>query len=137
MKRNRFGTYMTMMLVLALVGPTQAQSMDWQDAYKRFIPEVHRAYLIGLHQGINDAGGMRPNDWAIINDMMRRWNSTDDLLKGQLQERKRNGEEITGSWVLKIYVTLLREHAFLCGHPIWTDTGTKDWCFKAMPDAGQ
>ena len=29
-----------------------------------------------------------------------------------------NGEEITGSWVLKTYVVLLREHAFLCGHPI-------------------
>ena len=113
------------------------QSTDWQDAYKRFIPEVHRGYLVGLRQGINDAGGMRRSDWAIIDDMMRRWNSTDDLLKGKLQERKRNGEAITGGWVLKTYVSLLREHAFLCGHPIWTDTGTKDWCFKAMPDAEQ
>ena len=137
MKWNRFGTYMTVMMVLTLAESAWAQSTDWQDAYKRFIPEVHRAYLIGLHQGINDAGGMRRSDWAIMNDMQQRWNSTDDLLKGKLQERKRNGEAITGGWVLKTYVTLLREHAFLCGHPIWTDTGTKDWCFKAMPDAGQ
>ena len=58
-------------------------------------------------------------------------NSTDDLLNGKLEERKQNGEAIRGNWVLKTYVTLLREHAFLCGHPIWTDTGTKDWCFKS------
>ena len=31
---------------------------------------------------------------------------------GKLQERRRNGEEITGGWVLKTYVGLLREHAF-------------------------
>lgn len=137
MKKNLFRTCMTAILVLALAGIAWAQSTDWKDAYKRFIPEVHRAYLVGLHQGINDAGGMRPNDWAIINDMMRRWNSTDDLLNGKLKERKQNGEAIRGNWVLKTYVTLLREHAFLCGHPIWTDTGTKDWCFKAMSDTSQ
>ena len=135
MKRN---PYMTAMLVLALAGIAWAQSTDWQDAYKRFIPEAHRTYLVGLfHQGINDAGGMRRSDWAIVNDMQQRWNSTYDLLNGKLQERKRNGEAITGGWVLKTYVTLLREHAFLCGHPIWIDTGTKDWCFKAMSDTAQ
>ena len=56
MKKNLFRTYTTVMLVLALAGIAWAQSTDWQDAYKRFIPEVHRAYLVGLHQGINDAG---------------------------------------------------------------------------------
>ena len=137
MKRNRLGTYMTAALVLALAGIASGHPTDWQDAYKRFIPEMHRAYLVGLHQGINDAGGMRRSDWVHVDDMMRRWNSTDDLLNGKSGERKRNGEEMTGGWVLKTYVTLLREHGFLCGHPIWTDTGTKDWCFKAISDTGQ
>ena len=82
MKRKWLGTYMTAALVLALTGIASGHPTDWQDAYKRFIPEMHRAYLAGLHQGINDAGGMRRSDWVIVDDMMRRWNSTDDLLNG-------------------------------------------------------
>ena len=134
MRGSRFTTYLAALLVLALAGTGRAHPTDWKDAYKRCIPQLHRTYLVGLYQGINDAGGMRRSDWAIVHDMQRRWDSTYDLLGGKLQERKRNGEEITGAWVLKTYVALLREHAFLCGHPIWTDTGTTDFCFKAMPD---
>ena len=137
MRRHCFRTYLTTTLVLALAGISWAHPTDWKDAYKRLIPEAHRTYLVGLQQGINDAGGMRRSDWAIVNDMQQRWNSTYDVLNGKLQERKQNGEEITGAWVLKTYVALLREHAFLCGHPIWTDTGTKDWCFKAMSATDQ
>ena len=44
-------TYMTAALVLGLAGMASGQSTDWQDAYKRFIPEVHRTYLVGLAPG--------------------------------------------------------------------------------------
>ena len=34
-------------------------------------------------------------------------------------------------------VALLREHAFLGSIPIWTDTGTTNFYFRAMPNASR
>ena len=137
MKTNRFTTYITAALILALAGTAWGQKEESRDTYKRFLPAIHEAYLVGLRQGINDADGMRPSDWAIINDTRRRWDDTLGLLKERAEERKQNGDEVDGAWILATYVSLLREHGILCGHPIWVDTGTKDWCFKAMSDPGR
>ena len=131
MKTNRFITYVTAALILALAGTARGQTEEVRDAYKRFIPAIHQAYLTGLRHGINDAGGMRPGDWAIINDIQRRWDDTWSLLKRQAEERRGNGDDVDGAWIVATYVALLREHGILCGHPIWADTGTKAFCFKA------
>ena len=88
MRRSRFTTYLTATLVLVLAATGQAHPTDWQDAFKRCLPEMHRTYLIGLYQGINDAGGMRPSDWAIVNDMQQRWDSTYDLLAGNCRNAR-------------------------------------------------
>ena len=137
MRTDRAITYMAVALLLVLPGTTWGQTAASRDTYKRFIPAIHEAYLVGLRQGINDAGGMQPSDWAILNDMQRRWDDTLSLLKRRLDERKQKGESVDGSLILATYVALLREHGILCGHPIWADTGTKDHCFEATPNPGR
>ena len=137
MRTDRAVTYMTAALLLVLAGTAWGQSAASRDTYKRFIPAVHEAYLVGLRQGINDAGGMRRSDWAIINDTRRRWDDTLSLLKRRMEESKQKEESIDGAWILATYVALLREHGILCGHPIWADTGTTDLCFEATPNPGR
>ena len=124
-------------LSLVLAGTAWAQSTDWADAYERFIVEIHRAYLVGLHKGVNDTGGYTAvTHWRYLHDMTRRWKSAEAMLMQKFQERNRNDEKSTGACVLKTYVTLMREHSLPCGHSIWTDTGTKDRCFNAISDTG-
>lgn len=98
------------------------------DEQKRWIPRLHTLYLMGLYQGINDAGGISPRDWQIVNLMIQDQQAARSDLTAMVQEILDRGEEIDADWVIRNYADLLKKRGLGCNHPLWTDTGTRDFC---------
>lgn len=98
------------------------------DEQKRWIPRLHTWYLMGLHQGINDAGGISPRDWHTVNLMTQTQQAARADLSAMVKEILNRGEDIDADWAIRTYADLLKKRGLSCNHPLWTDTGTRDFC---------
>ena len=119
--------FVTITLMTILI--TSVFGHDGPSDPKRLVHIQHHAYILGVQNGINAAGGYRTvSDRNMMEDFFKRWSSAFTGFSEEANTYLLANEFLPTDWILDTYRRQLEKSQIQCGHPIWIDTGTNKYC---------
>ena len=107
-----------LLLVIFITSPVIAH--DTPDDPREVVTIRHYSYILGMQASLASTGAT-PYEQMLINDFFSRWNEA-------VRDSKARRQGLSDLEYFRVYTASLKKHGIQCGHPLWTDTFTNEFC---------